>query len=61
MRKDKAIYLTEEQQESLHKIVRAGVHNAHVITRARVLLLLDRTGSYSSASPPQSKREVTQD
>ena len=44
MRKDKIIYLTEEQQESLHTIVRTGVHNAHVITRARVLLLLDRTG-----------------
>lgn len=44
MRKDKAIYLTEEQQEILHKIVRYGEHKACVITRARVLLLLDRTG-----------------
>ena len=44
MKVDKVIYLTEEQQEHLHQIVRAGIHNFHVITRARVLLLLDRTG-----------------
>ena len=41
---DKAIYLTEEEQIQLREIVRKGVHNAHVITRARVLLMLDRTG-----------------
>lgn len=40
----KDIYLTEAEQEYLHGIVKAGVHNAHVITRARVLLMLDRTG-----------------
>ena len=40
----KEIYLTEEEQSCLKEIVRKGVHNAHVITRARVLLLLDRTG-----------------
>ena len=40
----KEIYLTEAEQEYLHGIVRAGVHNSHVITRARVLLMLDRTG-----------------
>lgn len=40
----KEIYLSEEQQEYLRRIVKTGVHNAHVITRARVLLLLDRTG-----------------
>lgn len=44
MNKDKIIYLTKAQQETLHEIVRSGVHNSHVITRARVLLLLDRTG-----------------
>ena len=38
------IYLTEEEQIQLKEIVRKGVHNAHVITRARVLLMLDRTG-----------------
>ena len=41
---DKAIYLTEEEQFYLKEIVRKGVHNSHVITRARVLLMLDRTG-----------------
>lgn len=40
----KEIYLTEEEQIRLKEIVRKGVHNAHVITRARVLLMLDRTG-----------------
>ena len=42
--KKKEIYLTEEEQIYLKTIVRKGVHNAHVITRARVLLMLDRTG-----------------
>lgn len=42
--KDKRIYLSEEEQENLHRIVKTGIHNAHVITRARVLLMLDRTG-----------------
>ena len=41
---NKEIYLTEEEQLQLKEIVRKGVHNSHVITRARVLLLLDRTG-----------------
>lgn len=40
----KEIYLTEEEQIYLKEIVRKGVHNSHVITRARVLLMLDRTG-----------------
>ena len=41
---NKEIYLNEEEQEYLKAIIRKGVHNSHVITRARVLLLLDRTG-----------------
>lgn len=41
---NKEIYLTEEEQIRLKEIVRKGVHNAHVITRDRVLLMLDRTG-----------------
>ena len=41
---NKEIYLTEEEQIQLKEIVRKGVHNSHVITRARVLLMLDRTG-----------------
>ena len=40
----KEIYLTAETQEYLRGIVRTGVHNSHVITRARVLLMLDRRG-----------------
>lgn len=40
----KEIYLTEEQQAYLHHIVKKGVHPAKEITRARVLLMLDRTG-----------------
>ena len=42
--KGKEIYLTEEEQKYLQSIVKTGVHNSHTITRARVLLLLDRTG-----------------
>lgn len=41
---NKEIYLTEEEQIYLKEIVRNGVHNSHIITRARVLLMLDRTG-----------------
>ena len=42
--KDKAIYLTEEEQVYLKEFIRKGVHNSHEINRARVLLMLDRTG-----------------
>lgn len=42
--KGKEIYLTIKQQEYLNKIIRSGVHNSHEITRARVLLMLDRNG-----------------
>lgn len=41
---NKEIYLTEEEQIKLKEIVRKGVHNSHIITRAKVLLMLDRTG-----------------
>lgn len=40
----KEIYLTPYEQEYLRAITKSGVHNAHVITRARVLLMLDRSG-----------------
>ena len=40
----KEIYLSEEEQVYLKSIVQKGVHPAKVITRARVLLMLDRTG-----------------
>ena len=41
---NKEIYLSEEEQEYLRQIVKCGVHNVHEINRARVLLMLDRTG-----------------
>ena len=41
---NKEIYLTEEEEIQLREIVKKGVHNAHMITRARVLLMLNRTG-----------------
>lgn len=41
---NKEIYLSEEEQTQLKDIIRKGVHNSHVITRARVLLMLDRSG-----------------
>lgn len=44
--KNAEIYLTEEEQEYLRQIVKTGVHPAKEITRARVLLMLDRTGKH---------------
>ncbi len=41
---NKEIFLTLEEQEYLRTITKSGVHNSHEITRARVLLMLDRTG-----------------
>lgn len=40
----KEIYLSEEDQLYLKSIVQKGVHPAKEIIRARVLLMLDRTG-----------------
>lgn len=40
----KEIYLSEEEQVYLKSIVQKGIHPAREITRARVLLMLDRTG-----------------
>ena len=40
----KEIYLSEEDQIYLKSIVQTGVHPAKEIIRARVLLMLDRTG-----------------
>lgn len=42
--KNKEIYLSEDEQEYLKDLVKKGTHNSHEITRARVLLMLDRTG-----------------
>ena len=44
MDKSKEIRLTEEQQIYLKSFVTSGVHGAMEIRRARVLLMLDRTG-----------------
>lgn len=38
------IYLTEEEREIVIKFARNGTHNSHLITRANILLRLDRTG-----------------
>ncbi len=40
----KEIYLSVEDQTFLKSIVKSGIHPAKEITRARVLLMLDRTG-----------------
>lgn len=44
MDKNKEIRLTEEEQAYLKDFVKNGTHKAKEITRARVLLMLDRTG-----------------
>lgn len=38
------VYLTEEERKVLIEFARNGTHNAHLITRANILLVLDRTG-----------------
>ncbi len=42
--KNKEIYLSEAEQEYLKDLIKRGTHNSHEIIRARVLLMLDRTG-----------------
>ena len=42
--KNKEIRLTKEEQEYLKKIVKYGTHTSQEVRRARVLLMLDRTG-----------------
>ena len=37
------IYLTVEQRKKLENFAKNGVHNAHLITRARTILALERT------------------
>ena len=46
MDKSKEIRLTDEQQKYLKMFVTSGVHGAMEIRRARVLLMLDRTGKH---------------
>ena len=38
------VYLTKEEREYVENYAKNGSHNTHLITRARILLLLDRTG-----------------
>jgi len=40
---NREIYLNDEQRAELMAFARNGVHNAHLITRARTILALDRT------------------
>jgi len=47
---NREIYLDDEQRAELMAFVRKGVHNAHLITRARTILALDRTEKRSFAN-----------
>ena len=38
------IYLSEEERKTLAEFAKNGTHNSHLITRANILLVLDRTG-----------------
>ena len=38
------IYLSEEDRKVVETFAKNGSHNAHLITRARILLVLDQTG-----------------
>lgn len=38
------VYLTEEKREVIEKFAKNGTHNSHLIVRANILLVLDRTG-----------------
>lgn len=38
------VYLTEEERATVEKFAKNGTHNAHLIVRAKILLVLDRTG-----------------
>lgn len=43
MTKQQHINLTDKERETLEQLIKTGVHAARVLTRARVLLLLDRS------------------
>ena len=38
------VYLTEEERTAVETFAKNGTHNAHLIVRANILLVLDRTG-----------------
>ncbi len=39
-----AVYLTAEERVKVEEFAKTGTHNAHLINRANILLVLDRTG-----------------
>lgn len=41
---NKNIYLDGEQHAALERFIKSGIHSARLITRARVILLLNRSG-----------------
>lgn len=55
---NKEIFLTEEEQKCLKSIVHNGEHNSHEVTRARVLLLLDRTGKVDHVRYKRTAEQV---
>ena len=40
-----AVRLTSEQRRALEQLVHTGIHSAHTLTRARILLKADADGS----------------
>ena len=40
----KEVWLSKEERSKLERFSKNGVHNAHLITRAKTILALDRTG-----------------
>ena len=38
------VYLTEEDRKTVENFAKNGTHNSHLIVRANILLVLDRTG-----------------
>ena len=38
------VYLTKEERATIEKFAKNGTHNSHLIVRANILLVLDRTG-----------------
>lgn len=38
------VYLTEEERGTVENFARNGTHNSHLVTRANILLVLDRNG-----------------
>ena len=52
------IMLTESQRNELEKFAKNGVHNAHLITRAKVILKLDRSNKKDHLRITRISKEV---